>query len=146
MDLPGKSLRTKSSLQRRPGKKEKPLKEREIGTREISKDKLEGNTYNVLYRKTNSIKPSPGHDSTEVQKKQSSACMQQDKECNMSKNINKIRFKKVMQSNSNSSRRRKHTISKQNIANRQKFKIKRIYYSTQLLDSMRMSRIEILEN
>lgn len=72
--------------------------------------------------------------------------MQQDKEWNMSKNINKIRFKKVMQSNSNSSRRRKHTISKQNIANRQKFKIKRIYYSTQLLDSVRMSRIEIFEN
>lgn len=86
--LPGKSLGTKSSLQRRPGKREKPLEERETGTREISKDKLEGNTY----RKTNSIKSSPGQDSTEVQKKQSSACMQQDGECNMSKNINKIRF------------------------------------------------------
>lgn len=100
----------------------------------------------MLYRKTNSIKPSPGQDSTEVQKIQSSACMQQDGDSNMSKNINNIRFKKAMQSNSNSSRRRKYTISKQNIANRQKFKIKKRNYSKQLHDSVRMSRIEFFEN
>lgn len=51
-----------------------------------------------------------------------------------------------MQSKSNSSRRKKHTISKQNMANRQKFKIKKINYSKQSHDSVRMSRIEFFEN